>query len=193
MKFNLRRLLILLLILALSVGFGFGFDGIATTIERHNHPQKAEYAADVASAAAEFSVPEPILWAAIKCKSNFSSNAVGESGEVGLFGLTVEEFRHVYTEYLQTEAPESGMRYDPATSIYCGAARISELYERYGVWSTTYAALHAGTATVDGWLQNPDCVDAHGRLKNIPDPVTEDFVRAMERAVELYRKLYYGN
>ena len=191
MKFNLRHLLILLLIFALSIGFGLGFDAVATAVDRSNHPRPSAYAASVTAAADRFSIPEPILWASIKCKSDFSSNAVGEHGEVGLLALTVEEFQHIYVEYLNTTPPESGMRYDPATSIHCGAARLSELYERYGVWSSVYAALHAGTDAVDAWLKNPLCVDAHGMLASIPDPSTERFVRSMEDAVSVYRALYY--
>lgn len=189
MKFNARHLLILFLILALSFAFGFGFDAVADGMERRRHPQPSEYADAIARSAKEFSIPEPILWATVKCKSNFSSNAVGENGEVGLCGLTVEEFRHVYTEYLGKEPPDAGIRYDPATSIYCGAAYLSELYERYGVWHTVYVALFAGTDAVDAWLHTPENVDSHGRLQNLPREA-EAFAATLEETVDTYRRLY---
>lgn len=189
-KFNLRHLIILLCILAFSVGFGFGFDAVATAVERHKYPQKEEYVSYVNTYAKEFSVPESILWATLKTKSNFQSNAVGEHGEVGLMQLTPEEFRSIYTELLEKTPPEDGMRYDPETAIRCGAALLSGLYRHYGVWEHVYAALAVGQNTVDAWLQDARYVNSQGRLTDIPERDTASFIRQMTRAAELYRRLY---
>ena len=191
MKFDLLHLGIFLLILALSFGVGFGVDAIATAVERNEHPLVEEYDAYVQQSAETFSVPEPILWATLKCKSGFASNAVGEGDRVGLMQLTPAEFHSIYTDYLETTPPEDGMRYDPRTSIYCGAAQLSRLFERYGVWSTVYAALAAGTDSVDAWLSDPACINEQGILHSIPDRDTARFVKEMEEAVRLYRELYY--
>ena len=86
----------------------------------------------------------------------------------------------------------SGMLYDPATNLRAGAALISELYRRYGVWETVYAAYYAGEAQVDLWLADPEIVNAQGRLENIPDKATAKYVKQMQKAVELYEKLYYN-
>ena len=190
MKFHFYRLLIFLLILALSIGFGFGFDGIARAVERRTYPMPEAYQGSVSRAATEFSIPDSILWATIKCKSDFSSNALGEGDRVGLMQLSPEEFRQIYESYLHTPPPDQGMRYDPATSIYCGGALLSALYERYGVWDTVYAALFAGTEAVDAWLKDPTYTNAQGMLAEIPDREVARRVKKMQKAVDMYRTLY---
>ena len=106
--------------------------------------------------------------------------------------LSPERFQTIYTDILHESAPDSGMLYDPATNLRAGAALISELYRRYGVWETVYAAYYAGEAQVDLWLADPEIVNAQGRLENIPDKATAKYVKQMQKAVELYEKLYYN-
>ena len=90
------------------------------------------------------------------------------------------------------EAPEdAGRLYDPQKNLQCGAAYLSHLYQRYGVWETVFAAFDAGTSTVDAWLANPEYVTELGTLKNIPNPNTARFVRDTEKAREFYTKLYF--
>lgn len=191
MKLNARRIIAFLLLIALSVGFGFAYDGIATAVERHRYPLPSSVAPLIAQNAAEFGVPESILWATVRTQSNFSSNAVAEDGAVGLMQITPTEFSMICTTVLGVNAPESGMLYDPATNLRCGAAWLSYLYERYGVWETAYAAYHAGTDAVDAWLASPETVSPQGTLHNIPDGEAAAYVREMTKTVQMYSKLYY--
>ena len=142
--------------------------------------------------ATEFGIPETVLWATICTESDFVSNLVSDTGEIGLMQLSPERFQTIYTDILHESAPDSGMLYDPATNLRAGAALISELYRRYGVWETVYAAYYAGEAQVDLWLADPEIVNAQGRLENIPDKATAKYVKQMQKAVELYEKLYYN-
>ena len=88
MKFNARSFAIIAAILVLSIGFGFAFDGIATAIEKNQYPLSPRYAKDIREVAAEYGIPEVMIWAIVRTESNFSSNFEGEDGGIGLMQLT---------------------------------------------------------------------------------------------------------
>lgn len=192
MKLTYQRVIAFFLLIALSVGFGFAFDGIATAIEKRKYPLDERYAAEIQSNAEEFGVPETVLWATVRTESDFVSNLVSETGEIGLMQLSPTRFQSIYTDILNEPVPESGMLYDPATNLRAGAALLSELYRRYGVWETVYAAYFAGEAQVDLWLADPELVNEQGRLQSIPDKATAKYVKQTVKATELYEKLYYS-
>ncbi len=192
MRLDSRRIVIFLLILAISVGFGFAFDGIVTAVERHNHPIDARYTAEIQKNAAEFGVPEAILWATVCEESGFVSSLVSDTGEIGLMQLSADRFSYICTELLGEPARDTGMLYDPATNLRAGSAYLSALYRRYGVWETVFAAYAAGEAQVDAWLANPDYVSKQGRLQEIPDDEVADFVKDAAKSAELYQKLYFN-
>ena len=191
MKFNARSFAIIAAILALSIGFGFAFDGIATAIEKKQYPLSPRYAEDIQKVAEEYGIPEVILWATVSTESGFSSNLEGKNGGIGLMQLTPEEFAMIQTDILKETPEDSGRLYDPRKNLECGAAYLSYLYERYGVWEIVFAAFDAGTASVDAWLADPECVNELGILKNIPSPSTARYVKEVTKARELYIKLYF--
>ncbi len=191
MKFNCRRLIAFFLLIALSVGFGFAFDAIATAIEKRKYPMDDRFAADIQKNAAEFGVPETVLWAFVRTESSFASNVVSDGGEIGLMQLSPERLHHIYTDILKEPVPDDGMLYDPATNLRAGAALVSELYRQYGVWETVYAAYYAGEEQVNAWLSDARYVNAQGRLQELPDKGTEKYIKQMTKAVKLYEQLYY--
>lgn len=191
MKFNARSLAIIAAILVLSIGFGFAFDGIATAIEKKQYPLPERYADNIRKVAQEYGIPEAILWATVRTQSKFASDLEGKDGSIGLMQLTPDEFAMIQTDILK-EAPEgAGMLYDPQKNLQCGAAYLSHLYQRYGVWETVFAAFDVGIATVDTWLATPEYVSELGTLKSIPIAETARFVRDVTKARELYTKLYF--
>ena len=190
MKLNARRMVAFLLLIVLSVGFGIAFDAVATAIERHRYPKESAIDSILQDNSAEFGLPEPVLWAVIRTESGFVSNAVGEDGSIGLMQLTPTQFDLICVSILNEDAKDSGMLYDPKTNLRCGAALLSFLYQRYGVWETVYAAWHAGTDTVDAWLADPLLVTPQGTLL-IPDPDTATYAETVAKAVKMYSQLYY--
>ncbi|MBQ8416424.1 MAG: lytic transglycosylase domain-containing protein [Clostridia bacterium] len=189
MKLTLRRVVIFLLILAVSVGFGFAFDGIATLVEKHQYPMDS-YAELIAEAAENNGIPQVILWAVIRTESGFVSNAVSEDGSIGLMQLTPEEFSMIGADILNKN-DDAELLYAPKTNLQYGAAYLSHLYQRYGVWETVLAAYDAGTKTVDAWLQNPEYVTELGTLAYIPNASTASFVSEVNEAITMYTKLYF--
>ncbi len=191
MKFNARSLAIIAGILVLSIGFGFAFDGIATAIEKNRYPLSPRYAEDVRKVAEEYGIPEVIIWATVCTESGFASNLEGKDGGIGLMQLTPREFAMIQTEILKEAPEDAGRLYDPEKNLACGAAYLSYLYQRYGVWETVFAAFDAGTEAVDAWLANPEYVSELGTLTSIPDPSTARFVKEVAKAREIYIKLYF--
>lgn len=192
MKINYLRILAFVLLLALSVGFGFAFDAIATAIERRSYPIVDSYAAQIKEYAAEFAIPEAVLWAVVSVESDFVSNAVSKDGKIGLMQLTPDTFRMICADLLEEAETNVGMLYNPASNLRAGAAYLSELYRRFGVWETVFAAYHIGVEQVESWLADKSLVSEQGRLQNLPDKGTTGYVKSVEKAVDHYRKLYFS-
>jgi len=188
---NFKRLLIFLLLVALSVGFGIGFDAVATAIEKHTYPINDDFREDISAFAAEFGVPEAILWGFIHTQSGFSSNKVSQDGSIGLSQLTPEEFQMIQERILKEGEQSADMLYSPKVSLRCGAAYLSFLYHRYGVWKTVFAAYEVGTETVDGWLADPTLTDENGTLATIPDASLASIVQKALDACDAYSHLYF--
>ena len=191
MKFNARSFAIIAAILLLSIGFGLAFDGVATAIEKKQYPLSPRYAEDIERVAKAYGIPEVILWATVCTESGFASNLEGKDGGIGLMQLTPAEFAMIQTDILGEAPEDAGRLYDPQKNLECGAAYLSYLYQRYGVWETVFAAFDAGTASVDAWLADPEYVSELGTLTSIPDPATARFVKEVTKARELYIKLYF--
>ena len=192
MKITYQRVIAFFLLIALSVGFGFAFDWIATVIEKRKYPIDMRYAEEIQKNAAEFGVPETVIWATVSTESDFVSNLVSENGDIGLMQISPARLQSIYTDILAEPVPETGMLYDPATNVRAGTALISELYRRYGVWETVFAAYFAGEEQVDAWLADPELVNTQGRLQSIPDKATAKYVKQMTKTTELYERLYYN-
>ena len=191
MKLNYLRILAFVLLVALSVGFGFAFDAIATAIDKHNYPIVDAYAAPIKEYAEEFAIPEAVLWAVVSVESDFVSNAVSGDGAIGLMQLTPDEFRMICTDLLDSAEVDVGMLYNPASNLRAGAAYLSELYRRYGVWETVFAAYHTSVEQVDAWLSDKALVSEQGRLQNLPDNNTTKYMKSTQKALEHYQTLYF--
>lgn len=190
MKFlNFKRIGLFLLILAASILFGILYDAAATSREKKNYPIDDRYKSYVADAAEEFGIPEPVLWAFCREESNFDSALLSKNGEIGLMQITPERLSFVSTKILETSY-ETGILYDPKTNLRVGGAYVSYLYERYGNWSTVYAAYVAGTKPVDEWLRDEEHVSSTGELKKLPSS-TASYIKRLTKATTLYQKLYY--
>lgn len=190
MKYNLRRVAAFFLLIALSVGFGFLFDRGMTAIEKRKYQKPADLVPLVEENAAEFGIPEAILWAWIRTESGFSQSLLSDDGRIGLLQISPEEYAWI-TETLLGETPAaSDVLYGPGTNLRCGAAYLSYLYQRYGVWKTVFAARRAGCDAVDAWLADPDCINAQKGLETIPDRSVAEFVRQAETAIGYYTDLY---
>lgn len=192
MKLTYRHVIIFFLLIALSIGFGFAYNGIATAIETKNHPIDQRYAADIEAYAEEFGIPQNILWAMACTESQFVSNLTSSDGRIGLMQLSPTRFDDIQQRIFKGEPLDHGMLYHPSTNLRFGAALLSDLYQRYGVWETVYAAYRVGEETVDAWLADPNMISDQGRLQNIPNAEVVDYIDQMCDTAALYQRLYFS-
>ncbi len=186
-KQALMRSVIIITILILSVLCGLLFQFFYDKYERAAYPR--EYEEYVEKYASQYGVPEYMVYAVIKTESGFDSGAVSDAGAVGLMQMMPDTFTWLTT--LTKENLDKGMLYDPETNIKYGTYYLSYLYLKYGTWDTVYAAYNAGEGNVDGWLGDALDEDGAKKLGNIPFGETEQYVKKVNKAAEIYDRLYY--
>lgn len=186
-KDALKRSVVIVVILILSVICGLLFDFFYDKYERKAYPK--DYEEYVEKYASQYGVPEYVVYAVIKTESDYNSGAVSEAGAVGLMQMVPDTFNWLTT--LTKETLDKGMLYDPETNIKYGTYYLSYLYLKYGSWDTVYAAYNAGEGNVDEWLG--EAADAEGakKLTEIPFKETESYVKKVNKAAEIYDRLYY--
>jgi soluble lytic murein transglycosylase len=181
------RSVIIMLILAASVTIGFLYQTIADKIERGRYPQG--FSEFVEKYSALYGVPEYIVYSVIKVESDYQSNAVSHAGAVGLMQITPDTFD--WLMLLRRETLDKGLLYDPETNIDYGTFMLSYLYNEFGDWNTVFAAYNAGMARVKGWLADGGYTNEEGDLVDIPIAETRNYVPKINKAIEVYKRLYY--
>lgn len=179
-------MLIAVVIIAAVIA-GFVCEAISLAYKRSAYPRKfSEY---VSASAAEFDIPETVIYATIKTESGFDADAVSRAGAVGLMQLMPSTFRWLSDDMLHENLDDS-MISDPQTNIRYGSYLLSWLYGIYGNWDNVFAAYNAGVGNVNSWLKDPRYSFA-GHLTNIPFEETRNYVRRQRENVKTYEKLYY--
>lgn len=186
-KKALVRSAVIISILLLSVLTGFLFQFIWDKVDRANYPR--DYSEYVEQYAGQYGVPEAVVYAVIKTESSFSSGAVSDVGAVGLMQIMPDTFNWLMT--MTKESLEAGMLYDPATNIKYGTYYLSYLYLRYGSWDEVFAAYNAGHGKVDEWLEDGQYTGKDGKLVQIPFDETRNYVKKVNHAIGVYKRLYY--
>jgi len=184
---GLRRSLALLLILALSIGGGLAFEAIYTAVEKHLHPMPSAIADTVERYSLLYGVPKNIVYAIIKCESDFATEAESRKNACGLMQLTPDTFDWLQTKTGEEYAVEA--LYDAEINIKYGVFYLSLLKAEFPVWETVFAAYNAGPNRVREWLEN-ETIGHGGILYNIPFKETRNYVKKVVKTAELYTKLY---
>lgn len=186
-KEALMRSVVIITILVLSVICGSLFQFFYDKYERNAYPK--EYEEYVEKYASQYGVPESIVYAVIKTESGYDSGAVSDAGAVGLMQMMPDTFNWLTT--LTKENLDKGLLYDPETNIKYGTYYLSYLYLKYGSWDTVYAAYNAGEGNVDEWLGEALDADGAKKLGEIPFEETENYIKKVNKAAEIYDRLYY--
>ncbi len=183
-----KRSAVIIVILVLSIIIGFLYQQIWHNIDLNNHPR--EYSEYVQKYAADYGVPEYIIYSVIHTKSSFQSNKLSDDGKIGLMQLSPETLNWLTS--LTKEELDPGILYDPDTNIKYGTYMLSYLFTKYGRWKTVLAAYEVGVDKVNIWLEDSDYLDASGNLNKIPDKTVSSVVADIEEAMDTYYELYYN-
>lgn len=153
------------------------------------YPRK--YSEYVEKYAAEYSLDETFLYAVIKTESSFDPGSVSSANAVGLTQITEDTF-----DWLLTKSGENYNfkdLFNPEISIKYGAMFLSILMNEYGNTSTAAAAYHAGMGNVSSWLKNPEYSKDGVHLDKIPISDTAHYVSKIQKAINMYNKIYSEN
>ena len=187
-KNAVQRSAVIIVILVLSIGIGYAYHLIGHRIDLASHPR--EYEEYVARYAAEYGVPEYVVYAVIHQVSEFQSNKVSDDGRIGLMQLSPDTFRSLTA--ITREELDTGILYDPETNIKYGTYYLSYLFTEHNRWKTVLSVYLFDKKTVEDWCADSDNTDENGNLIHIPDSDARERVEDAEEAVELYQELYYN-
>lgn len=146
------------------------------------------YSQLVEQEAAEFNLDPDLVYAVIKTESGFDPEARSRADAMGLMQLTQGTFDWIITLY-PLENPAADV-YDPQANIHCGCALLRLLLDQYGSLDVALAAYNAGMGNVSQWLESGDYSHDGETLHTIPYPETDAYVKKVQDAYQLYKKLY---
>ncbi len=185
----MKKSFVIIFILALAAGFATLWVFVEDRILERTHP--LPYHETVSAISAEYAVPEEVIYAVMSTESSFKSDAQSSKGAIGLMQITPETFYWLCSKNGAEDAnPE--LLYNPETNIRYGTYFLSLLYSEFGVWDTAFAAYNAGRGKVNEWLKSAE-YNSNGKLVNIPYPETASYVQKVNKAMLIYKKLYFSD
>ena len=193
MKQNTRRTLVIVMIILCAILIGVLSDIGWSAFKEYEHPLK--YIDIVEKYSAEYGMPKEIILAVIKTESDFDASAVSGAGAIGLMQMMPSTFEWLTGDEHLKEHLTPAMLTDPDVSVRYGTYYLFYLKNKFFPtgdvdWDIIFAAYNGGEGNVTKWLADPTCVDASGKLVNIPFPETRSYVSKVNTAIDTYKKLY---
>jgi len=178
--------LVVLLIIgyfALSRGYNY--------FMKNAYPLK--YTDIVAKEATANQLDPALVYSVMKAESNFNSDALSHAGAIGLMQLTPDTFEWVQTK-LKTDTKFTDKDlYTPDVNIRYGCKLLAMLLSEYEQKGTALSAYNAGRNKVNSWLKDPNISKDGVALNTIPYPETKNYVDAVLKNYDNYKKLYQFN
>lgn len=154
-------------------------------LEGQIYPDK--YKEYVQKYAAEYNVPEYIIFAVIKVESDFDADATSSKGAMGLMQMVPSTFTWLSSSEHLNENLSYLSVYDPEVSIRYGTYYLRYLFLKFHNWDCVFAAYNGGEGRVAKWLADPEYSDGKGNLTNIPIKETRNYVKKVNSAIEYYK------
>ena len=142
---------------------------------------------EVEAASLEFGVDSSLIYAVIKCESDFDPSAVSSAGAIGLMQLMPATFDEM--AWRLKESPDVSAVYEPTTAIRYGTFYLKYLIDYFGSEETAVAAYNAGMGRVKAWLENSEYSDDGVTLKTIPIKETRSYVNRVMKVKNKYREI----
>lgn len=149
-----------------------------------------DYDAEVEKYASEHGLDEALIYAIIKCESNFDRNAESTAGAIGLMQITPDTYKWAATKR-KIENTNRDDLFDASINIDFGCYIYSMLLDEFKSVKVASAAYNAGRSKVLSWLDDKDFSENGDSLDSIPYPETEIYVKKIERTYKIYKLLYY--
>jgi soluble lytic murein transglycosylase len=154
---------------------------------RHWYP--LEYVTTIRTHAEQTGVAPELIAAVIWRESDFNPNARSSQGAVGLMQILPAT-----AEFISTQPGGLGYSADrlaePEVNIAFGSWYLHYLIDKYGDERVAIAAYNGGETNAAGWVKDAAAKGRHLTLDDIPFPETRAFVKSVERARAIYRRVY---
>lgn len=153
---------------------------------RYLYPKR--FSAAVQKYSSMYGVEEELVYAVIKCESNFKTDASSHAGAKGLMQLTEETFNDVGSMLGEQNIPDFSIYgTDAEINIKYGTKYLSYLLGVFnGDKTAAVAAYNAGMGNVKKWIGEKDSL----HYTEIRFDETSGYVRKVQRAESIYKKLY---
>lgn len=152
-----------------------------------------QYAEIVAKEATANHLDPALVYSVIKAESSFNPDAQSHAGAIGLMQLTPDTFDWVQTKLKSEKKYTQADLYTPEINIRYGCKLLAILLEKYSKAETALGAYNAGIGTVNGWLKDSDISKDGVTLDTIPYGETKNYVDAVLKNYDNYKKLYQFN
>lgn len=160
---------------------------IAYGVLTYLYPQK--YKQYIEKYAAEYYIEPELIYAIVKCESNFKAESVSHAGAIGLMQITPETFKWAAQRAGDNTLTENSI-YDAVTNIKYGCYIFSLFSKEFGNSETALACYNAGRGNVLKWLDNKEYSDDGIILKEIPFKETKEYVKKVINTAKIYKTLY---
>ncbi len=188
---HFRNFIIFLLIVALIAGgiwlLSGNFRKAQNVLGQKMYPIK--YSGYVDKAAEKYNLDKALIYAVIRTESKFDPNCESNVGAVGLMQMMPESFRWV--QKLRGTSLDDSELSKPSVNISYGSYLLKYFLKHYKDERCAVAAYNAGFVVTD-WLKDSRYSSDGKTLKKIPYPETENYVKKVEHAKDMYNKLYFS-
>ena len=148
-----------------------------------------QYSPLVQKYADQYGIDRNLVYAIIKCESNFDEKALSRAGAFGLMQITEATYEWARTrENDKLTQPVS--LYDPEHNIRYGCAIYSILENEFSHPSVALAAYNAGRGRVISWLSSDAYSDDGKTLHTIPFSETDGYVKKVLKTQKIYNLIY---
>ncbi len=152
------------------------------------YPMK--YAKLIDAACEEKQLDRALVYALVRTESGFDPSAVSNVGARGLMQLMPDAYDWVRMRAGDEPTADYDQLFDPETNVAYGTGMLRLLFDEFGTADNVLCAYHAGWGSVKKWLANPEYAPDGRNIEQIPFRDTEYYVRKVNRAAEIYRRLY---
>jgi len=168
-------------------------DRTMSEFDKYEYPQKYSDAVEIA--AAEFDLPENLIYAVIKAESDFEAEALSSAGAMGLMQIMPSTYEKDIKPRLGFEKSGSEVLFNYMVNIRSGAYYLSYLYRYCGDLETALAMYNAGIGNVNSWLKSREY--SYDGKKIIPERIpvaeTRTYVARVMYYYERYNDIYGVN
>lgn len=132
----------------------------------------------------KYNVEQNLIYAMIKCESNFKEDAVSNSGACGLMQIMPSTMKYI----MGNENKENNL-FDPEYNIETGIKYLRYLLNKFENLMVVLCAYNAGEGNVYMWLKDEAFSKDNKTLISTPFNETNNYVKKVLNASKVYKNL----